>query len=94
MYYVYVLYNLDKSPSRNFYIGLTNNLSKRIKEHNAGESSWTKKFGPWKLIYYESYLSAKDARKREPRLKHHGKGWHELKLRLIASIYEAKKVWD
>ena len=94
MYYVYVLYNLDSRSKRKFYIGLTNNLKKRVAEHNAHKSSWTSGFGPWQLIYYESYLSWRDAEAREQRLKNNGKGFAELKKRLVQSIYEAKKVLD
>ena len=94
MYYVYVLYNLDVRSQRKFYIGVTNDLKKRVAEHNARECGWTSGFGPWSLVYYEAYLSWKDASVREQRLKNHGKGFSELKRRLVQSIYEAKKVRD
>ena len=94
MYYVYVLYNLDCRSKRKFYIGLTDNLKKRVAEHNAREHGWTSGFGPWSPVYYEAYLSWKDACDREQRLKNHGKGFSEIKKRLVQSIYEAKKVRD
>ena len=94
MYYVYVLYNLDCRSKRKFYIGLTDNLKKRVAEHNAREHGWTSGFGPWSPVYYEAYLSWKDACDREQRLKNHGKGFSDIKKRLVQSIYEAKKVRD
>ena len=94
MYYVYVLYNLNQASKRKFYIGFTNDIKKRLYEHKTGKSRWTKGFGPWKLAYFESYVSWKDASKRENRLKNHGKGIQELKKRLEESINEIKKVRD
>lgn len=64
MYYVYVL----KSPKQ-FYIGYTNDLRRRIKEHEHNQSFATKNRGPWKLVYYEASLSEKEARVREKYLK-------------------------
>ncbi|PIY95967.1 MAG: hypothetical protein COY66_05525 [Candidatus Kerfeldbacteria bacterium CG_4_10_14_0_8_um_filter_42_10] len=94
MYYLYILFNLNDCSSKKFYIGVTNSLNRRIKEHQSGKSRWTKGFGPWKLIYYEGFLSRKDANQREIRLKKHGKCFSELKKRLKYSINKAKKVRD
>ncbi|OGF82200.1 hypothetical protein A3B18_04115 [Candidatus Giovannonibacteria bacterium RIFCSPLOWO2_01_FULL_46_13] len=94
MYYVYVLYNLDDESAKKIYIGVTDDLIRRVREHNSGQSKWTSGFGPWKPVYYEAYLSAKDAINRERKLKHHGKGVSELKKRIEDSVYKAKKVRD
>ena len=91
MFYVYALFS---KQNEDVYIGYCEDLRKRFSEHNSGLVKATKGYRPWKLVYYESYLSAKDARRRELRLKHHGKGWQELQQRLLESIYEAKKVRD
>jgi putative endonuclease len=66
MYYVYILYSkkLDK-----MYTGSTKDLRKRLSQHNAGESGWTKRGVPWKLIYYEASLNEQDAFDREKQLK-------------------------
>ncbi len=64
MYYVYVI----KSPKQ-FYTGSTNDLKRRLIEHNSDKVFSTKNRGPWKLIYYEACLSEKDARIREKYLK-------------------------
>ena len=60
MYYVYVLENKSER-----YIGRTNNLRRRIQEHNAGKNLSTKSTANWKLIYYEAHLDFNDAKRRE-----------------------------
>ena len=84
MWYVYILYSqkIDKK-----YIGFTKNLKQRIKEHNSGKSDFTSKGGSWKLIYYESFVSEKDARAEELFLKS-GKGRERLKFLLENTIGE------
>lgn len=65
-YYVYVL----QSKKRNFiYVGFTSDLKKRFKEHNQGMEKSTKNYAPLDLIFYEAYLSQKDAKRREEYLK-------------------------
>ncbi len=61
-YYVYVLQSLK---DRKFYIGFTNNLKRRLREHCQGKNISTAKRLPVKLIYFEGHLSDEDARKRE-----------------------------
>jgi len=75
MYYVYVIQSLK---DKQHYVGYSANLKQRFKEHNDGKSNYTKKFLPWKLIYYEAYASEKLARAREYKLKQHGKRYSEL----------------
>ncbi len=81
MYYLYLLQSIEKSNK--FYVGYTANLRKRLEQHNRGESFHTKKYMPWKLVYYEAYSSEELVKKREVKLKHHGKGLSELKKRAI-----------
>jgi len=73
MYYVYVL-KLIKNDE--FYIGYTENLRQRIKQHQYKNSL--------RLIYYEAYLSEKIARNRERKLKYYGSAWRALKQRITA----------
>jgi len=73
MYYIYILEGKRNYP---FYIGYTENLIQRIKQH--------KSEGNIKLIYYETYLSEKIARNRERKLKHYGSAWRALKKRITA----------
>ena len=65
-YYVYVL----KSRTRGYvYVGFTSDLKQRLKEHNHREVISTKRYAPLDLIFYEAYLSTKDAKRRELYLK-------------------------
>ena len=70
-------------------MGSTNNLGERLKAHNGERNKSTKKYRPWKLVYYEAFVSEQDARNREKGLKHHGKGLQELKKRIKNSIEKA-----
>lgn len=59
MHYVYILKSLK---SNHYYIGSTDNLKRRLMEHNLGlGGEYTRKNKPFKLIYYEAYLNKKDA---------------------------------
>ena len=83
MFYLYIIQSISKDI---LYVGSTNDLRRRVKEHNSGCSSFTKKHLPWKLVYYEAYCSEKDARIREQKLKYHGKGLAEVKKRIQYSL--------
>jgi putative endonuclease len=66
MYYVYILKSeMDDS----FYIGYTNSLDRRLREHNEGKSRYTSKKIPWKIVYSEIFEEKSDAIKREIFLK-------------------------
>lgn len=69
MFYVYILQSIKDNS---LYIGYTNDIDKRLTIHNCGRVSYTNKHKPYKLIYYEAYLSEKDARRREVNLKRKG----------------------
>ena len=62
MYYVYILLSLK---DKKFYIGFTNDLKRRLKEHNSGKNTSTKSRLPLELLYYEAHLSKADAMRRE-----------------------------
>ncbi|MFH1363389.1 MAG: GIY-YIG nuclease family protein [Candidatus Omnitrophota bacterium] len=83
MHYVYVL---QSENSEYIYVGSTNDLERRVKEHNKGQNYATKKYIPLKLVYYEAYLDKKDASNREHKLKHHGSAIGHLKKRLFNSL--------
>lgn len=57
---------------------MTSDLKIRLKEHNSGKSDYTSRGKPWKLIYYEAFLSKKDAENEELFLKS-GKGRERIK---------------
>ena len=65
-YFVYVLWFMrDKTK----YIGYTDNLIRRIKQHIDGQGKYTSRKGDFKLIYVEIFRSKKDAKRREKYLK-------------------------
>ncbi len=78
-FYVYVLESL-KDFDR--YTGFTNNLRRRLEEHNNGQSFSTKFRLPFKLIYFEGCLNINDAKRREGYLKT-TQGRRFLGLRLV-----------
>lgn len=65
-YYTYILQSLK---NKGLYIGFTSDLKTRIKKHNSGQNKSTKPFVPYKLIYYEAFLTKTDAKRREVYLK-------------------------
>ena len=83
MFYLYIL---QSKKDFNLYIGSTNDLRKRFKEHNSGMVRSTKHRIPFDLIYYEAYESEKDARKREHNLKLNGRALAQLKSRITTSL--------
>jgi len=80
MYYVYLLQSLRNGS---LYIGCASDLKKRILEHNQNKSYHTKKYAPWRIIYFEGYISKNDAYNREKKLKLHKQGLRRLKERLL-----------
>ena len=75
MHYVYILKNED---TKKLYIGYSNNLKQRLKQHKLITNTG--------LIYYEAYQYEKDARSRERKLKMYGSAWRALKQRLKTSL--------
>jgi len=62
MYYVYVIESINFGKH---YSGFTEDLEKRLKEHNSGRTRSNKAYRPFKYIYTEEHSSIEDARKRE-----------------------------
>lgn len=65
----YFTYIIQSQKNGNYYIGQTNNLNKRLADHNSGYSNYTKKFVPWNLYAYKEFESRKDAMDFERKLK-------------------------
>ena len=84
MYYFYLIQSIKKPDA--IYSGSTDDLKRRIEEHNQGKVASTKRYLPWRLAYYEAYASKEDAREREQRFKRYGKGNDELKKRIRRSL--------
>ena len=80
-YYVYILTNYKNTVS---YIGVTNDLERRITEHKSGlVRGFTQRYKQKKLVYFEEYPNMTDTIKREKQLKN----WHrDWKINLIKSI--------
>ena len=84
MYIVYILKSIRFNGK--FYIGYTNDLKIRLKQHNSGQSFHTKKYIPWKIVYAEAYANQEDAKDREKKLKQYGKVYSQLKRRIKRSL--------
>ncbi len=78
MYYVYLL---ESKKYDEIYVGSTNDLRRRLGEHNNGKEISTKRYMPWLLVSYEAYQSEKDARHREKMLKQHGNAMRQFKIK-------------
>ncbi|MDY0393024.1 MAG: GIY-YIG nuclease family protein [Candidatus Bipolaricaulis sp.] len=79
--YVYIVSNKNRTT---FYVGVTNNLKRRITEHKTGNGSiFTGKYNLKELVYFEEIPDIVQAIKREKQLKN----WHrEWKMNLIKTI--------
>jgi putative endonuclease len=62
MFYVYILHSQKDSK---LYTGYTNDIRRRLAEHNGGKVESTKSRRPLQLIYYEAYLEKADAEKEK-----------------------------
>ncbi len=78
MYYVYIL---ASRPNGTLYIGVSNNLLRRLDEHSRGSAdAFTRRYGVHTLVYYEEFQWIDDAIAREKQLKR----WNRAcKIRLI-----------
>ena len=79
--FIYIMSNKNLTT---FYIGVTNDLERRVKEHKSGEgSTFTSKYNLDYLVYYEIISDIKTAIRREKQLKR----WHrEWKINLIKEL--------
>ena len=78
--FVYILTNKHRNV---LYIGVTNDLQKRVAEHKAGEGSvFTKRYIVHYLVWFEHHSNIMDAIAREKQLKNHHREW---KYNLIRS---------
>jgi len=71
-YYLYILTNKNKTV---LYVGVTNNLFRRLNEHAENKSTFTKKYNCKYLIYYEFHSSIAKAIEREKQIK----SWKRIK---------------
>ena len=80
MYTVYILKSI-KYPEH-IYIGYTENLNERIKEHNSEKTGYSSKYAPWEITTRITFKSKKKAKEFEKYLKN-GSGFAFLKKRLV-----------
>ena len=66
------------------YVGYSNNILRRLAEHNLGKVNVTKHRKPFKLIYLEGYLNQRDATTREKFFK---TGWGRTHLKKVLKNY-------
>ncbi len=80
----YWLYILASRAGGTLYVGVTNNLVRRVYEHRQGVvPGFTKKYGVKSLVYFEQYDTALAAIQREKNIKHWPREW---KIDLIVSM--------
>ena len=78
-YYVYIM----ASRSRVLYVGVTNNLARRVNEHRSLVAGFTSRYRVTRLVYFEEFTDIRDAIAREKEIK----GWvRSRKVRLIGSV--------
>ena len=65
-YITYIIYNEDYNK---YYIGQTNNLEKRLKQHCEGKGGWTKRYKNWVLVYKNDHTNRSFAMKEEKLIK-------------------------
>jgi putative endonuclease len=79
--FVYIMSNYERTT---FYVGVTNNLERRVAEHKSLKGSvFTSKYKLLYLLYYEELFGATDAIRREKQLKNWRRDW---KLNLIREM--------
>jgi len=66
---MYITYILHSEGNDKYYIGSTNNLERRLKEHNEKDIGYTSKYHPWELLYSETFPNRVQAMKSEKYLK-------------------------
>ena len=84
MWYVYFLQS--QKNLNYFYKGSTNNLERRLSQHNIGKVQSTVPYRPLKIVYYEGYLNEKAARLRESAIKTSGSVLTPLLKRIRESL--------
>ncbi len=78
--YVYILTN---GPNGVLYVGVTNDLVRRVFEYWSGfVEGFTKRYGLKRLVYFEMFEDIRDAIQREHNIKHWSRAW---KVRMIVA---------
>jgi putative endonuclease len=86
MWYFYILQS--QKDFDYFYKGSTGNLEKRLVEHNAGETASIRPYLPFRIVYYEAYVSEEAARLREHAVKQSG----SISVPLLRRVKESLRI--
>ena len=93
-YYVYIISNKYNAV---LYIGVTNNLERRMWEHRNGSinNSFSKKYKLTKLLYYENYYDINQAIQREKQLKNWHRQWKINQIKTLnPNFHDLSAEWD
>ena len=83
-YYIYIMSTWDNKV---LYVGVTNDLQRRVREHKGKLiEGFTKRYNIKKLVYFETFSSINDAIKREKEIK----GWTRAKKNVLVESINSK----
>lgn len=87
MFTVYILHSTIRNR---YYVGCSENVERRLSEHNSGKVSSTKAYLPWQIIYKEDFENVGEAYKREKEIKSYKGGYKfkELIKRRVGRVVE------
>ena len=66
---MFCVYILQSEKDNSYYVGHSDNLDRRIEEHNREKNKYTRNKTPWKLAYGEFFNSRSEAMRREMEIK-------------------------
>jgi putative endonuclease len=84
----YCVYILASRRNGTLYVGVSNDLVRRVWEHRQGIGGFTTKYGVTRLVYFEDTPNVTAAIQREKNLKHWSRAWK------IALIERANPEWQ
>jgi putative endonuclease len=69
MFFAYIL---QSEKTKRYYVGSTDNLGNRLKEHNSGETVSSRRGIPWKIVHTEQFNTRSEAIRKEKQIKARG----------------------
>jgi len=73
---MFTVYVLSSTRRKYLYVGLTNSLERRFKQHQDGKAKTTRSYRPFRIVHKEEFSTRQEARKKEKYLKSGcGKEW-------------------
>ncbi len=79
---MFVTYILKSDILDRYYVGYTSDINERLKKHNSGGSTWTRRGIPWKIVFVKKFVNKREAMQFERYLK-------KMKSRRILEKYIA-----